>query len=122
MDSTEIVIGMVDRNHMAMVFELLREGIGEPRETTDAHPQVQVLPFHVTSRDVLPIRIAAQNARSNADALGRTVATIRTICGCAVQLYQHRVIHVHSESTFDSFRICAKTVGRDLNARGNTRC
>ena len=39
----------------------------------------------------------------------------------SAQLYQHRVVHVHSEGTLDSFRIGAVTVRCDLNARGHTR-
>ena len=59
---------------------------------------------------MLAIRIAAQYASANADALRGAVAAIRIVGGRAVQLYQHRVIHVHPESTFDSFRISAVTV------------
>ena len=122
MHATEIVVGMVDRNHVAVILEFLRERICEPREAANAHPQIQVLPFDITGRDVVVVRSAAQDARARSNASGRAVARIRTVRGSAVQLYQHRVIHVHSEGTFDGFRISAVTVRCDLNARGHTRC
>jgi hypothetical protein len=101
---------------------LLRERICEPREASYAHSQIQILPFDITGRDVLPIRVSAQRCRANADARCRAVVRLRFARGCAIQLYQHRGIHVHPESTFDGFRVGAVAVHCDLNARGYTRC
>ena len=122
MDSAEIVIGVVDRDHMAVVLEFLREGVRQAGEAPHAHAQIQVLSLYVTGRDVIAVRIATQDARARANASGRAVAGIGAVRGCAVQLYQHRVIHVHSECTFDGFRVSAVTVRCDLNARGHARC
>ena len=38
---------MVDRYHVAVILELLREGIGQSRGAPDAHSEVQVLPLDV---------------------------------------------------------------------------
>lgn len=42
MHPAEIVIRMIDRNHVAVILKLFGEPIGEPREATNAHPQVEV--------------------------------------------------------------------------------
>ena len=38
-DATEIVIGVVDRNHVAVILKCLRERIRQSREPPHAHPQ-----------------------------------------------------------------------------------
>jgi hypothetical protein len=86
MHATEVVVRMVDRNHVAVVLEFLREGIRQPCEAPDAHSQIQVLPLYITGRDVLPIRIPAQDACANANALCGAIAGIGAVCGCAIQL------------------------------------
>jgi hypothetical protein len=70
MHPAEIVIGAVDGNHVAVILKLLREGIGQAREAPDAHSQVQILPFYVTGQDMIAVRVAAQDACTNTDALG----------------------------------------------------
>jgi hypothetical protein len=76
MYAAEIVIGMVDRNHVAMVFEFLGERIREASKAPDTHSQIQILPFDVASRDVIPVGIAAQDACADADASSGAVARI----------------------------------------------
>ena len=49
MHATEVVIGMVDGNHVAVVLKLFRECIREPSESPDAHSCDQF------SHDSLPI-------------------------------------------------------------------
>ena len=46
---------------------------------------------------MLPIRITAQDPDANA--LRGAVASLGIVGRCAVELYQHRVVHVHPEST-----------------------
>ena len=38
MDAAKIVIGMVDRNHVAVILKLLGKGVREPRGASEAHP------------------------------------------------------------------------------------
>jgi hypothetical protein len=42
MHTTEIVIGVIDCDHVAVVLKLLREGICQPGAATDTHPQVTI--------------------------------------------------------------------------------
>jgi hypothetical protein len=67
MDAAEIVIGMVDRNHVTVILEFLREGIREPRKSPHSHSQIQVLPLYKARRDVIAVRIAAQDASARSD-------------------------------------------------------
>jgi hypothetical protein len=64
MDAAKIVIRMIDGDHMAMVFEFLGECVRESREAPYPHPKIQVLPFNLTGRDVIAVRIATQDARA----------------------------------------------------------
>ena len=57
MHAAEIVVCRVGRNHVAVILEFLREHVRQPRESPDAHSEIQVLPFDVASRDMLPIKI-----------------------------------------------------------------
>jgi hypothetical protein len=62
-----------------------------------------------TGRLNLYYDIELKCASARADACSGTVARIRTVRRCAIQLYQHRVIHFHSECSFDrSGSLCAR--------------
>jgi hypothetical protein len=65
---------MIDRNHVAVILELFGKGICQPGEPPNAHSQIQVLPFDIASRDVLPIRVSAQDASANTNALSGEVS------------------------------------------------
>jgi hypothetical protein len=42
---------------MSVIVDLLREGVGQPRETAHSHPHRQILALDVTGRDVLPVGV-----------------------------------------------------------------
>ncbi len=73
MYTAKIMIGMVDRNHVAVILKLFREKHSRSlvkRRT----PCEDGLPFNEAGRNVLPVRIAAKNACTGADANRRAVA------------------------------------------------
>jgi hypothetical protein len=45
----EIVIPMIDRNHVAVVLKLFGERICEPSEMPDAYTEIQILPLDEAS-------------------------------------------------------------------------
>ena len=45
-DSAEIVICMVDRNHVAVILKLLGECIREASKASNAHPHRKILAFN----------------------------------------------------------------------------
>jgi hypothetical protein len=59
--------------------------------------------------------MAAERSCARADASGRTVASLRLVGRCAVQLYQHRVVNVESERARDSLSVGAMAVCSELN-------
>jgi len=61
MNPAEVVIGEVQGDCGPMVFELLAEGICEPRQTPDLHSHREVLPFHVRSADLRRLRVSADD-------------------------------------------------------------
>jgi len=55
MDAAEIVIGVIDRNHVAVILELLGERVRESRESPHSHPEIQILSLDVAGRNVIPV-------------------------------------------------------------------
>lgn len=60
MDSGEIVVHRVDRDHRRVVLNLLAETICQSSKAPHAHPHRQIVTFHVGRADMLGIGIAAK--------------------------------------------------------------
>jgi len=75
-DPDEVVEHEVKRHRMPVVVDLLREGVGKPREPSHGHPHREVLPLDVACRDVLGVRIPGDRDRIHAKALCRAVARV----------------------------------------------
>ena len=58
-DSSEIVVDRMDRNHSHVILNLLAVTICQSGKAPHAHPHCQIVAFHVGRADVLGIRIAA---------------------------------------------------------------
>ena len=56
----EVVPDCVQRDHVTVVLEFLRERIGEAREAAHVHPHREVRAFNVARVDVVAIRIARE--------------------------------------------------------------
>ena len=96
-DSGEIVVYGMDRNHCRVILKLLAESIRKARESAHSHPHRQVVPFYIGRAYVLGIGITADNLHVSADALGRTITAHLGIGRCAVYLLQLRVVNIRSE-------------------------
>lgn len=59
--AAEVVENHVEREHVSVILELLRESICEARETPILHTKGQVPTLHVCGRDVL---VAAAGIRA----------------------------------------------------------
>jgi hypothetical protein len=42
-----VLVRMIDRNHVAVILKLLRECIGQPRESSHYHSEIEILPLYV---------------------------------------------------------------------------
>lgn len=84
MHAPKVVVHVEERNHRDVIVQLLAERVREAREASHIHPHIEILPFHVASRDVLFGRIAY-----NFDSLGP-----KTLCG-AVAFLPFRIVAVN---------------------------
>lgn len=46
-DAAEVVVGMVNRNHVAVILELLRKRVRQASKSPNTHPQIKVLPLGI---------------------------------------------------------------------------
>lgn len=101
MDSAEIVMQEVKRDHVAVVLQLLAESVCQSRESAHPHAHRKILPFHERCADVLWVRIANHRFHVAADA-GRRTVTGFVGRRSAVDFVQHRVINFRAERILDS--------------------
>jgi hypothetical protein len=104
MDPREIVVHVEQRHGMRVIFDLLPERIGEPREPAHLHPHREVLPLDIGRADVLRVRASRDVLWRTAKALARAVARLAFRRG-ALDLVEHRVIDVRAERIFDRRKI-----------------
>jgi len=113
-NSRKIVVHVVQRNRVNVVFKLLAETIGQPRESTHAHSHREVLAFNVARRNVLGIRVSRYFANKRSKTLCGTVARIvgrrRT-----VNFHQLRIVDFRTESAVNSRQIGLMAVRRKLD-------
>jgi hypothetical protein len=74
MNAAEVVIGMINRDHVTMVLELFGKSICQAREAPYSHPQVQVLPLYKAGGNVLGIGVPADCASADATSATNSVA------------------------------------------------
>jgi hypothetical protein len=82
-DSSEIVVDRMDRNHSHVILNLLAETICQSGKAPHAHPHCQIVAFHVGRADVLGIRIAAYGFHFAPDAGCWGISRV-VLCWCAV--------------------------------------
>jgi hypothetical protein len=98
MDSGEVVVYGVDRNHSRVILNFLAERIGQSRKAPHAHSHAQVVPFYVGRAYVLGVGVAANGLHLAADADCWRIAARLFIGWCAVNLLQLRVVYVRAKS------------------------
>src|ERR1035437_821528 len=92
----------------------------QPCETADRHAHSEVLTLYKRRADVLGVGIAHKHCRLRSDALAGAIARVEGVV--AVEFYEHRIIDIHTKSTFDGLCISLEAIGRDLNTRVDARC
>lgn len=68
-DSSEIVIDGMNRDHSRMVLDLLGKAIRKAGKPAHPHPHCQIVPLHIASADVLRIGITAYGFHLAADTI-----------------------------------------------------
>jgi len=57
MDSAKVVVGKPESHGCPVILDLFREGIGQARETANAHPHGKILALYEACADMLGIRV-----------------------------------------------------------------
>lgn len=123
MDAHEVVPDGVERDHVHVVLELLRERIRQPGEPPHLHPHGQVLALGVAGRDVLRARVARDRRLTRPDALAGAVAPLSRAGRAfgrgrrgAIELHQHGVVDIVAEGVLDGFQVWAVAIAGELHA------
>lgn len=107
MGASKIIVHKMERDRVHVVLNLFGEGVSKPCKTPHAHAHREVVAFHVACRDTGLVRLASDNRYVSPDSLGGTVTAAGFslwLCG-AVELYQHGVVDVRSESPFNRVKV-----------------
>ena len=121
MNANKVVPDGVERDHMSVIFDLFRERVGQPCEAAHLHSHGEIVPFDVGRAHVGRIRVALDPRLAGADALCRAVATLHAFRRCAVQLHQHGIVNVATESALNCLKVCLVAVAGELDAIGKAR-
>lgn len=75
-DSGEVIVYGVDRNHRLVILNFLRECVGQSGEAPHAHSHTQVVALHEGRAHALRVRIAAHYLHVTANANGGRIARV----------------------------------------------
>jgi len=92
-NSGEIVVYGVDRNHSRVILNFLAESVSQTSEAPHTHSHTQIVAFNVGRADMLGVRIAAHNFQFAADTTRGRIAPRFFVGRCAVNLLQLRVVY-----------------------------
>lgn len=113
MQAAEIVVGKMQSNGSAKMRNLFRVGVRQSCESAHRHAHREILPLHVTGRDVIGIRISAANFGYNLDDWWWGVPPLGLIIVLPMITEQFRElceIHVCAENVGDSNGIVRQPV------------
>ena len=115
MNLDEVVGKVPECNGSDMVLDLLREGISQPSEPANRHPHRQIMPLDIAGVDVLRVWVAGNCVALASQAHGGAVAPFRAF-GYAVNLHQHRVVHIARKRLIDRLDVKLQSITSKLNA------
>ena len=115
MDAAEIIEHRVQRDHVNVIFKLLRERIRQPREAAHVHPHGEVLALDIGRADMRYVWIALNATPSDASANGGAVATLERLWRITEQLNQLGIIYIGPKRAFNSVQVRTVPVSRHLD-------
>ena len=113
MAAAEVVMGEVQRNGRAVVFQLFAKPVRQTGEPAHGHAERQILPLDMGSADLRRVGIAADWDYLDADDFGGAVPLFSVARG-AIDLDELGIIHTHSETVFHRIRVRGKTIAGKL--------
>jgi hypothetical protein len=118
MNTTEIVVGEVQRERGLQMRQLFAEGVGEPRKTTHLHSHSEVLPFDERSADVFRVGVPASDLGYNLDDWAWGVPFTSMLPVVSVQFNELREIRVQSKGVRNGTLVGVISIRRDLHMAG----
>ena len=115
-DTAEIVVHKIQRDIVFEIFQFFRVAIGQPREPAHGHPHRQILPFANARRNVRVVRCSDDCSSPCPHANCRTVSDFAVRLLIAVNLHQHRIIHVRAKRILNCVQIRLVSIRGQLHA------
>ena len=104
---------------MAMILDLLRKAVCQASETAHPHTHCEILPFYETGRNVIRVRLSAQDSSTASDAGRGAVAALWGVARRAEYLDEHGIVDVAAEGLFDRISVHSVTVSSELDFIGD---
>ena len=115
MNLDEVVGEVPDCNGGDVVFDLFREGVSQSSEPAYRHPHAEIVPFYVTGVDMLRVGVAGNRVALATKANSGAIALVRAF-GYAVDLDQHRIVHIAAKRLIDRLDLHLKAIAGKLDA------
>jgi|SRR6185437_3973594 len=98
-----------------MIFNLLREGIGEPRKPPNTHSHGQVLTFNIGRTHTTHIWIADDYRFLGPNTSSGAIALL-SFYRLAIYLNKLREIHINPKGSINGYKIWFVTIRRNLDS------
>ena len=113
MTAAEVVMGEMQSDGRAMVFQLFTKPVRQTGEPAHGHAERKVLPFHMGSADLRRVGVAADWDHLRTDDFGGRIPLFAFARG-AIDLDEFRIIDAHPKTVFHRIRVRAKTIAGKL--------
>ena len=113
MAAAEVVMGEVQGDGRAVVFQLFAKPVRQTGEPAHGHAERQILPLDMGSADLRRIGVAADWDRLRTDDFGGAVPLF-AFARSAIDLDEFGIIDAHPETVFDRIRVRVKTIAGKL--------
>lgn len=121
MNPDKVVVHDMDGDCRDMIFEFLREGVGQSSKTAHTHSHSEVLTFDIAGADVLRVGISDDSFLFTGRANCRTVPLLR-VGVVSIDLDQHGVVNVFAKAITNRIQVDFETISSHLNSVRETAC
>ena len=115
MNLDEVVGKVSQSNGRDMVLDLFREGVCQSGKPACGHPHAEIVPLDIACVDVFRVGLADDRVALATKANSGAVALLRAF-GYAVDLDQHRVVHIATERLINRLDIHLQAIAGKLDA------
>ena len=113
MAAAKVVMGEVQGDSRAVIFQLFTKPVRQTGEPAHGHAECQILSLNMRSADLRRVGIAADWDHLRSDDFSGRVPLLAVARG-AVHLDELRIIDAHPETVFNCIRVRSKTIAGKL--------